>query len=94
MTLNRYAARRDLNEPSIVQALQAVGAFVYPLKKPVDLLVGFRSTWHILEVKNPTGRNRIESDQQDFIRHALGVACPVHVVRSAEEALTAIGATP
>ena len=93
MSLNRHAARRDLNEPEVVNALTAVGAFVYPLKKPVDLLVGFRSTWYILEVKNTDGRNRIEPDQQEFIRHALGVACPVHVVRSAEEALRAIGAT-
>lgn len=47
------AARRDANEPAIVAALQAAGAAVQQLDPPLpDLLVSYRGTLHLLEVKD------------------------------------------
>lgn len=50
---NRYRQRKDLNQPEIVQALEAVGADVYVMHAPCDLLVGFRGRNLLLEVKRP-----------------------------------------
>ena len=37
--MKRYAARRDANEPEIVEALRAAGCAVELMDRPVDLLV-------------------------------------------------------
>jgi hypothetical protein len=42
MSLWRKDAKRDENEPDIVRLLELVGARVWRLPKPFDLLVGFR----------------------------------------------------
>ena len=90
----RRAARRDLSEPAIVDALEAVGAFCYRLSVPVDLLVYFRERWWLLEVKTKRdtkegGRHKGSREQRAF---CLAFAVPI--VETAEEALQAIGALP
>ena len=88
----RRAARRDQNEPEIIDALRAVGAFVWPLDQPVDLLVGHRGQWHLLEVKRPK-MGRLTEGQRELVRLATGGEIPpVHIVKTAREALEAIGA--
>jgi hypothetical protein len=58
VTRNRYAKRRDKNEPAIVKALRAAGATVAICDHPFDLLIsgiasdGVRKMAHV-EVKNP-----------------------------------------
>ncbi len=84
----RIAPRRDLNEPEIIGALEKAGAIVCPLDWTCDLLVRFRRLWHVLEVKTETGKLR---DSQVKLIAKLDVGA-VQVVRSAEEALRAIGA--
>ena len=49
----RRAARRDDNEKAIVEALRAVGATVYYLDEPCDLLVGMNNKTLLMECKNP-----------------------------------------
>ena len=83
--------KRDANEPEIVAALEAIpGVMVIPLDRPVDLLVGYNGINHLLEVKNPEGKNRLEPDQLEFIHDWPGRE--VVVVRTVDEALNAIGA--
>lgn len=95
MSLNRFAKQRDSNEPAIVAALRSVGATVYLLDRPVDLLVGYRGRTRLLEVKLPLGaeggssHSRPNNSQRDFIKSWRG---GVSVVRSPLEALEAIGA--
>lgn len=49
----RRAARRDKHEPSIIMALEAVGAVVQQQQPPQpDLLVSFRGVLEQLEVKD------------------------------------------
>lgn len=90
-----YTARkkkRDANELPIVQALEAIpGVMVVPLDRPVDLLVGFQGVTHLLEVKNPEGKDRIEDSQEAFIKEWSGGH--VHIVRNEAEAIRAIGAS-
>lgn len=77
----------DANQAQIVQALEKVGAKCYYLKKPVDLLVGYRGRTTILEVKNPAGYDTITKEQAEFFATWPG---EYHIVRSVKEALTAV----
>jgi len=81
--------KRDANEPGIIAILEYAGASVYPLDKPLDLLVGFRGETFLIEVKNPAGANRIEPDQKLFFEKWLGRAA--RIVRTEFDALEAIG---
>lgn len=88
MGLPRYAAQRDHNEPSIIQALEAAGAQVEQMKLPCDLLVRFRGRFHVLEVDNPASKYRKRKpDQLKFLQE-----WDVPLVQTPEQALRAIGA--
>jgi len=80
-------ARKDLNQDEIVAALEAVGAEVWIIEEPVDLMVGFRGINYLLEVKGLTGT--LTDRQKVFFRDWRGHKA---VVRSVDEALRAIGA--
>lgn len=84
----RRAARTDANQAEIVAALRKAGCQVESLAKlgrgVPDLLVGRASRLWLLEVK--TKRGDLTPDQRRW--HALW---PVHVVRSPEDALRAVG---
>ena len=82
----RYDARRDANEPEIVEALEAVGASVLRLDD-VDLLIGYRGTNYLMEVKTPEGK--LNKKQQKFFRSWQG---QVNIVRTRIQALKLIGA--
>ena len=82
----RYDARRDENEPEIVEALESVGAKVLRLDD-VDLLVGFRGVNYLLEVK--TAKGRLNKKQEKFFRGWVG---QVNIVRTVDQALGLIGA--
>ena len=85
MSLNRYAAKRDANEPEVVQSLRDAGYIVCLLKEPLDLLVGRKGNpnWALLEVKMPDGTLR--PSQIRFMQETEG--CTRFIVRTPEEAL-------
>jgi len=87
MSLNRYAKRRDENEPEIVRALRDIGATIKRLDD-IDLLVGWRGRNYLLEVKVEKGP--LKRSQEDMVRTWRG---QYEIVRSVDEALRAIGAT-
>ena len=90
--MSRHWGRRtDQNQKQIAEALRACGAFVEILNGTVDLLVGFRGVWFVLEVKNPKGKNRLQASQDRFLEDCDHHGLPVHIVRSVDEALVAIG---
>jgi hypothetical protein len=86
--------KTDANQASIIAVLREVGATVVDLsavgKGVPDLLVGFRGATYLLEVKNVKGKNKTTPDQDVF--YAWWRGGPVHIVRTADEALSAIGA--
>lgn len=93
MSLIRRAKKRDTAEPHIIQALERVGAEVWPLDTPVDLLVRFRQQWHLLEVKTPYGKKqeaRQDKRQEEQIAFLTKTGTPI--VTTPMEALRAIGA--
>ncbi len=85
------AKRVDSNQREIVEALRQIGASVEPIhmvgRGVPDLLVGFRGQTFVLEVKARTGR--LTADELDWHLRWRGQKA---VVRSADEALKAIGA--
>ena len=90
MTLNRYATKRDTSEPEIVAALELVGAIVWKMDRPFDLLVGWCGRLYMLEAK--TGKAALNNDQVRELKRCQSAGLPVAVVRSASDALAAIGA--
>ena len=79
--------RRDENEGEIVDALRGVGAKVERLDRPCDLLVKFRGLVSVLEVDGITRNRKREEKQLRFLHE-----WQVPLVKTAEEALRAIGA--
>lgn len=89
MSLNRYAVRRDKTESEIVTALKGIGCSVIKLSGAgvPDLAVYFRSQWFLLDAKTKRGKLTAEQTWAEDISPDA-----VKIVRSAEEALIAIGA--
>lgn len=100
-----YARQRDANEAGIIEALEAAGAFVQKLGDTgvPDLLVSYGNVLTLLEVKLPLGPKGgkhhlgragavadLTAAQVKWFAKWRGK--PARVVRSAEEALAAIGA--
>ena len=87
--------KTDANQSAIMAVLREVGATVVDLsavgKGCPDLLVGHRGVTYLLEVKNVKGKNRTTPDQDVF--YAWWRGAPVAIVRTADEALSAIGIT-
>ena len=92
MSLNRYAKRRDENEPELVAAAVAVGADVWRLDQPVDLLIFYRDRFFMAEVKVPGKRNQLKPSQRVFLE-TVGAGAPAAVVTTVDELLCFIGAT-
>ena len=79
----RRAAKRDANEPDVIEALERAGCQVWPISSaggPDLLVLTPQGRWLPLEVKNPAGRNRPT-------RRQTAQAAPWPVIRTPEEAL-------
>lgn len=90
------AAKIDENQPEIVKALRNIGASVQSLAAVgtgvPDLLVGFRGTNFLLEIKDgkkPPSQRKLTEDQVKW--HQAWMGKPVCVVESTNDALKAIG---
>jgi hypothetical protein len=89
----RRAAKRDLAEPPIIDALERVGAHVYPLDYPVDLLVRFRERWHLLEIKSKRDKSGVARiDPRQIAQRNFIESTQTPIVTTPLEALRAIGA--
>jgi hypothetical protein len=90
----RRAQRRDANEKEIVKALRAAGAYVH-VGGPFDILVGYKGTWWIVEIKDGAKRpsqRKLTKDEMVFITEVKNRA-PIHLIESVEQALEMIGVT-
>lgn len=88
----KYALRVDANQSAVVSALLAAGATVEVIGKPVDLLVGIRHQFMLMEVKDGAkfkSKQKLTRAQQDFFRRWEGY--PWAIVDGPEAALRAIG---
>ena len=87
-----YARKVDRNQAEIVDALRQVGASVFSLHRVghgcPDILVGYRGTSYLMEVKSDNGK--LNDNEREWIANWRGM--DVAVVRTVDEALETIGA--
>ena len=79
---NRYARRTgtpDANEAAIISELQARGATVLVLDQPVDLVVGYRGRWVLVEIKAGP-KARIKKTQTEFMARCLLQSLPCYLI--------------
>lgn len=92
MSIWRRAARQDTAQGPIVAALRAVGARVWIIGQPFDLLVGFRGRLVMLEVKSIERARKDQAEQTAELEACKRDGLPVYRVMRPLEALGAIGA--
>lgn len=88
----RYALRTDANQTAVISALEAAGATVLVVGKPLDLLVGIRSQFMLIEVKDGAkvkSAQKPTKAQVKFFERFPGY--PWAIVDGPEAALRAIG---
>jgi hypothetical protein len=90
MGVYQYNARTDQNQAEIVAALRGVGAGVWYVRLPFDLLVGFRGRLYLLDCK--TGKEGFNERQKLSLRLLEACSCTATAVHDVDEALKAIGA--
>ena len=90
----RLASRIDDNQVEIVKALREVGATVQPLHAVgagcPDILVGFRGTNLLMEIKDGSkspSRRKLTPDQVAWHGHWFGQVAIVNSVQQAIDAL-------
>lgn len=88
MSIHRYAAKVDANQRAVITALEAAGAKVEIIGRPVDLLIGYAGKWMVMEVKNPKGKNKSTATQDRFYARFPGY--PWATVDGVESALRAL----
>jgi hypothetical protein len=91
----RHAARVDSTQAEIVAALRGIGATVWIIGLPVDLLVGYAGKTMLMECKCLTGKRQPKPTkhtalQKDFMLSWVGG--PVATVVDAEGAVNAVRA--
>ena len=96
----RRARRVDANQARIIDALRKAGAWVHEIGDPFDLLCRFRRQWFVIEIKHEYGPRggqggTLTPAQVELLEDLIaqdGQAGAVSIVRTAEDALLAIGA--
>lgn len=79
----RYAARVDANQEAIVKALRDVGAYVWIIGLPVDLLVGYKNHTYLVEIKDGKKKSLTKLQQDFFEKWCGGTLCRINDVESA-----------
>ena len=77
-------AKRDVNEPDIVDTLIGHGFSVYKMDTPVDLLVGYSGRTWIIEIKTPKG-GKLSKAQVKFYDEWRGNRTILRTVEAADD---------
>jgi Holliday junction resolvase len=96
--VNRWASAVDANQAAVVEALRKSGVYVIPTHRMgkgfPDLVTCYRGQIVFLEVKDGTkapSAQALTADEVRFIADCSRHGVQVHVVKSEEEALAAVG---
>jgi hypothetical protein len=87
MGWKRYAGHRpDANAADIIEDLRRVGALVWPIGRPCDLLVLHGDRYYLLDVDGITKNRKRDPEQLETFRDFR-----VRLVKTREDAFAAIG---
>lgn len=75
----RRAARKDANHNMIVGAFESMGASVWDIGWPVDLLVGYAGKTCAVEIKTD-GKKKLTKDQETFFAEFKGMKARVETL--------------
>lgn len=85
----RKTGKRDKIEPQIIAELRRLGAKVWQLDEPVDLLVGWQGAWYPVEIKSGPGAP-ISKSQAQFFADCDAVNLPYFIFDHIDDSLTFI----
>lgn len=88
MSLNRRAAKRDANEPEVMEFLRKAGCMVQPISESglPDLLCCYRGDIFLVEVKGEKGK--LTAAQERFFRDCVyPYQMPAYVVHGIQDCL-------
>ncbi len=88
MSLNRRAAKRDANEPEIIEFLRKAGCMVLPISESglPDLLCCYRGLIFLVEVKS--GKGKLTAAQERFFQDCVyPFQMPAYVARGIQDCL-------
>lgn len=71
------STKSDANQKPIVECFRKMGASVWALDRPVDLIVGYAGKMGLVEVKNREGKDKISPDQKKFFEEWKGPLVPI-----------------
>lgn len=97
MGLNRYARRIDANQPEVVSGLRAMGAAVWVLATPADILVGARGRFVTGEIKDgakPPSKRQLTPEEAAYAGTCERMGLPHFVWLSLEEAIRDVFGAP
>jgi hypothetical protein len=86
----KYGKNVDANQKEIVQALEAIGCDVLEIGWPLDLLIGYRKSTLLMEVKDGSKRpseRKLTDWQVTFFAEWRGQLCKVENI---DEAISAV----
>lgn len=89
--MKRYAAKRDANEPQLVELARMLGAHM-ECTGPLDWWCYWRGAWIPVEIKNPDGRNRYTPEQIKFLARCKERGAPVWTWREEADVYRSLGA--
>lgn len=85
MSMPKYAAKRDANEPEVIKFARRLGWGLWKLDEPCDWLGCRRGTWYPIEIKGEDGT--LTANQQIFHRDAFNMGAQVLVWKSTDDVL-------
>lgn len=89
MSLNRFAARRDTNEPDLLKIVRQFGA-TWVQSGPLDGWCAWRERWYPVEIKH--GKNKYTEAQVIFLALCKERNVPVWTWRSELDVFESLGA--
>jgi hypothetical protein len=86
--MKRRVHRVDANQKEILQVARQMGAMALPItdlgQGAPDVLIAWRGSNYLWEIKNKAGKNIIGKEQQDWMDNWRGQVC---VIRTTQEAI-------
>jgi hypothetical protein len=88
----RYAARVDVNQAEIVDALRKAGAYVWILGLPVDILIGYKGKTVLAEIKRDSKAKKTALQREFFEAWPGGTLVRIDSVEAALRVLKLLDA--
>lgn len=87
----RRVFRKDGNAKPIIRAWRDVGALVFEIERPFDVLVAFRGALYLADIKNPETGHGWTDDQLDALEECTRQRVTVWRIETIDDAMVMLG---